>query len=191
MIRLRTDCLVFETRDGGVPCPVELVIDELLGEAAAWVDPGILKEAAAGVLRYFRDDLGRDTVSVEEFSRALARVLEAFGVRVVAEEASTDAGATASAAGPASALDLRALAREVGVGFELGFFNRLRGELTRRLAAAPRVLRLRGLRGCVKHLTAAQRWCPRCRRLSGQILAFVDELARESAPAGGCALVVS
>lgn len=185
MIRLRTDCLVFETRDGGVPCPVELVIDQLLGEAAAWVDPEILKQAAAGVLRYFRDDLGRDSVTVDEFSHALARVLEAFGVRVVAEESSA-----ASKADPA-ALDLRALAREVGAGFELGFFSRLRGELTHRLADPPRVLRLQGLRSCVKHLTAARRWCPRCRRLSGQILAFVDELAREAAPAGGCALVVS
>lgn len=190
MIRLRTDCLVFETRDGGVPCPVELVIDELLGEAAAWVDPEILKQAAAGVLRYFRDDLARDSVTVDEFSRALARVLEAFGVRVVADQSPAGSEAAPAGADP-TALDLRALAREVGAGFELGFFSRLRGELTHRLADAPRVLRLRGLRGCVKHLTAARRWCPRCRRLSGQILAFVDELAREAAPAGGCALVVS
>lgn len=190
MIRLRTDCLVFETRGGGVPCPVEVVIDELLGEAAAWVDPEILKQAAAGVLRYFRDDLGRDSVTVDEFSHALARVLQAFGIQVVTEDSPAETGQTGTGKDTAP-LDLRALAREAGSGFELGFFNRLRGELTIRLAGAPRVLRLRGLRACVKDLVGARRWCPRCRRLRGQILAFLDDWVREAAPASGCALVVS
>jgi hypothetical protein len=189
MIRLRTDCLVFETAAGGVPCPVEYVIHELLGEASTWVDPEILRQAAAGVLRYFRDDLERDTVTVDEFSRVLARVLRNFGVQVVTETAAKTA---ASKPGEeVFPLDLRDLAREAGANFELAFFTRLRGELTQRLARAPRVLRLHGLRPCVKHLASAQRWCPRCRRLSHQILAFLDECLRDSAPGSGCALVVS
>lgn len=183
MIRLRTDCLVFETSAGGVPCPVEYVIHELLGEASTWVDPEILQQAAAGVLRYFRDDLERDTVTVDEFSRVLAQVLRNFGVQVITETAPQ----TGEEVFP---LDLRDLAREAGANYELAFFTRLRGELIQRLARAPRVLRLHGLRPCVKHLAAAQRWCPRCRRLSHQILDFLDECLRGSAPGSGCALVV-
>lgn len=186
MIRLRTDCLVFETTDGGVPCTVAAVIDELLGEATSWLDPEVLKEAAAGVLRYFQEELGRDTVTVDEFSHALARVLRGFGLHVVPAEAPASPGAP-----PSPVLDLQELACAAGGAFELAFFTRLRCELTRCLAIAPRVVRLRGLRACVKHLAAAQRWCPRCRRLRGQILSFLDDCLRETAPHGGCALVVS
>lgn len=186
MIRLRTDCLVFETTDGGVPCAVAAVIDELLGEAVSWLDPDVLKEAAAGVLHYFQDELGRETVTVDEFSQALARVLRGFGLQVVPAEPPASPGVPAGAV-----LDLRELACAAGGPFELAFFLRLRRELTRCLAIAPRVVRLRGLRACVKHLTAAQRWCPRCRRLSSQILSFLDDCLRETAPPGGCALVVS
>lgn len=184
MIRLRTDCLVFETADGGVPCPVEYVVKELLGEASAWMDPEILRQAAAGVLRYFRDDLGRESVTVEEFSGVLARVLRGFGLQVVGE-------ATVPSTGEGIPLDLWDLVREPGINFELAFFPRLRSELAQRLARSPRVLRVHGLRACVKYLTSTQRWCPRCRRLHIQILSFLGECLRESAPRGGCALVVT
>jgi hypothetical protein len=63
------------------------------------------------------------------------------------------------------------------------FFARLRAELQRRLRQAPRVLRFRGLRGCVKQLTGARRWSLRCRNLEGEIVAYLRQcLSAESAP---------
>jgi hypothetical protein len=185
MIQLRTDCLVFETAHGRIPCSAELVVTELIGEVSGLLDPEILHHAAAGVLRYFRDDLGRESVTVEEFTRALVRVLRSFGLQVT-----TDEPASAEAVLAAN-LDLQDLALESGPSFELAFFNHLRREVHLRLELAPRVLRLHGLRGCVKHLAAARRWCPRCRRLSDQILSFLGECLLETAPGGNCALVVS
>lgn len=185
MIQLRTDCLVFETAHGRIPCSAELVVTELLGDASGLLDPEVLHHAAAGVLRYFRDDLGRESVTVEEFTRALVRVLRSFGLQVT-----TDEPAPAEAVLGAN-LNLWDLALESGASFELAFFKRLRREVRLRLELAPRVLRLHGLRGCVKHLVAARRWGPRCRRLSDQILSFLDECLLETAPGGRCALVVS
>ncbi len=182
MIQLRTDCLVFETARGRIPCSVELVASELIGEATEWLDPEILHQAAAGVLEYFREELGRESVTVAEFARALARVLRGFGFQVV-----TDEPAGEEALQP---LDLEDLAHASGPCFELAFFSALRREVISRLQTTPRVLHLRGLRACVKHLTAARRWCPRCQQLSGQILAYLGDCLLETAPKTGCALVV-
>jgi hypothetical protein len=184
MIQLRTDCLVFETSSGRVPCSAEQVAVELIGDAAELVDAEVLHHAAAGVLHYFKEELGREFVTVGEFSQALARVLRGFGLNVLANEP-----VTVSAGEGATPFDLRRLVGESGAGFELAFFQRLREELYRQVAASPRVVRLTGLRGCVKQLLAAQRWCPRCRRLGDQIVSYLRQCLHE-APAAACALVV-
>lgn len=185
MIQLRTDCLVFETASGAIPCSAEQVAVELVGESGDWLDPEVVRNAAAGVLRYFKDDLGRMTVTVGEFAEALARVLRGFGLAVVTEENPPEEPT------PTVELDLRRLARESGTGFELAFFGRLRHEVCARLQTPPRVLRFTGLRGCVKQLTAARRWCPRCRRLNDHIVTFLRQCLEENVGAGACSVVVS
>jgi hypothetical protein len=184
MIQLRTDCLVFETASGAIPCSAEQVAVELAGESVGWLDPEVLRNAAAGVLRYFREDLGRVTVTVGEFAEALAGVLRGFGFEVAL-------GPEAPRADQTVEVDLRQFAVESGSGFELFFFPRLREVMARQLARSPRVLRFTGLRGCVKQLTASRRWCPRCRSLSDNIVGFLRRCLEESAPSPGCSLVVS
>jgi hypothetical protein len=79
--------------------------------------------------------------------------------------------------------DLCRLAHESGQARELVFFPRLRAELQRHLQQSPRVLRFRGLRGCVKQLTGARRWGLRCRTLEEEIVAYLREcLSAEPAP---------
>lgn len=167
MIQLRTDCLVFETTSGSVPCSAEQVTVELLGESSNWIDSEVLRNAAAGVLRYFKEDLKQDSVTVGEFSQALVRVLRGLGLSVVIDEAPQ------TASDLVADLDLRQLAVESGTGFELAFFQKLRNELRHQLKSSPRLLRLTGLRGCVKQLLAVQRWCPRCHRLNDSIVEFL------------------
>jgi hypothetical protein len=81
MVALKSDCLVFVTRDGnGIPCEAEVTKIELVGHGE--IDPEIVKEAAASVIYYYRHELGRDMISVEEFSFALTKVLKRLGVEV-------------------------------------------------------------------------------------------------------------
>lgn len=183
MIQLRTDCLVFETASGAVPCSAEQVAVELIGDSADWIDSEVLRNAAAGVLRYFKEDLGRQSVTVGEFSQALARVLRGFGLSVVTESAPVVPIPTAK-------LDLRRLASESGPGFELAFYALLRSELRRQLESAPRLLQLTGLRGCVKQLAAARRWCPRCRLLSDSIVSFLRRCLLETLTDGALAVII-
>src|SRR5512147_41882 len=103
------------------------------------------------VFDYFKKELGRQSVKADEFAAALEKVLRGFA-------ATAYQVAPAGDGLPVAEYDLCRLAFEAGQGRELVFFPRLRAELQRQLQDSRRVLRFRGLRGCVKHLAGARRW---------------------------------
>jgi hypothetical protein len=184
MIQLHPDCLIFQTSDGqNIPCSAEVVTIELVGDST--LDPDMVREAAAAVVFYFKNELKRDHVSVEEFSRALQRVLTKFGYEVTG----TDAEALADGPGSPATLNLPELASASGKGFELIFFPRLRAELRTQLKDAPNRVRLLGLRTCVKQLAGRRRWCPTCERLSDQIVDYLRECFVAEQPSD-CQMVV-
>ena len=184
MIQLHSDCLVFNSETGqAIPCSAELVTIELIGEAATLLEPDLLRHAAAAVLHYFKEELGRSTVSVSEFSQALEHILCTFGLMV-------DLTETTQKTPRVSELDLRKLAFESGQGFELSFFPRLRDELRKSLQESPGIVRFQGLRSCVKQLIGAQRWSPRCQKLSDHIVAFLRLCWSSEVTTASCALVV-
>ena len=82
MILLRHDCLVFKTMDGEmIPCSSEEVTLEIIGDAIGLLDEHVIKEASAGVLHYFREELGKTTVTIAEFAAALQRLTENAALR--------------------------------------------------------------------------------------------------------------
>ncbi|MCB1125528.1 MAG: hypothetical protein KDM81_03460 [Verrucomicrobiae bacterium] len=192
MIQLRSDCLVFKTAEGAIPCSAEYVAVELMGDSAKQLDAGVLHSVAAGVLHYFRDELCKDAVSVAEFSDALARVLQGFGFEVTVDGEEVPAAGTGVTLELAitSETDLHALAAESGAAFELSFFPLLRREIHRHLREGPGVVRFTGLRPCVKQLVGAQRWCGRCRLLNDQIVDYLRNCLDEEHPRNNCALLV-
>jgi len=162
MIALHEDCLVIESAEGAhLPCSVEHLTLEFIGQAAAAVEPEVLKQAAAGVLHYFKHEQGRQFITVGEFAEALAKVLDGFGIHAKVLEVPEGLVRTA---------DLRALAAGSGKLGELEFFQRLRAVLRERLAERPRRIEFLGLRGCVKQLAGRKHWCPACERLQGWIV---------------------
>jgi len=189
MIQLRSDCLVFEVSGGDkIPCSVEKLTIEVLAESAEQLDPEVIRHAAAAVLHYFKDDLGRDTVTVDEFTGALEQVLRGLGYQVLSPDESPNGSPalTVSAvkatppspepvptAPPTVEADLEALASEMGDGLEMDFYGRLRGELKTLLASTPRVVRFRGLRPCAMRLARVRRWCPRSVQVSDEIVGFL------------------
>jgi hypothetical protein len=196
MIQLHPDCLIFHTSEGElIPCSAEVVTVELVGESN--LDPDVVREAAAAVVYYFKSELGREEVSVEEFSRALQRVLSNLGYDVSAsDDPEMDPKAMIPIAGASvgeevcTVANLPELATSSGKGFELVFFQRLRAELHEHLQQAPRVVRFEGLRTCVKQLTGRRRWCGRCQDLNDQIVDYLRECFTAE-KAADCNLVVS
>jgi len=82
------------------------------------------------------------------------------------------------------------LTRESGDACELVFFPRLRHELRTLLQTSPRLVRFRGLRGCVKHLAGARRWSPRCENLQDQIVGYLRECLSTESRETECRLLV-
>ncbi len=183
MIALHTDCLLFQLATGeSVPCSAEMISVEVIGDSH-WLEPDVLRHAAASVFHYFKNELARETVTVGEFSVALEKVLRHLGLTICTGEAKNlDAGIIDA--------DLRQLANEAAGSHELFFYPRLRKELRTQLRLAPRVVRFRGLRGCVKQLAGARRWSDRCEELQTQIVAYLRQCLTAETEQAHCALVV-
>jgi hypothetical protein len=197
MIALAFDCLLFQTSNGeSIPFSAEMISVELTGEGIGEFDPEFLKDAASAVFHYFKHDLKRVTVTVGEFAGALEKVLRGFGLQSEADEQNgehaEDFPAEEETPAPRRVMksDLRRLACESGKGFELFFFPRLRDELRQQLMRDPQVLHFRGLRSCVKQLTGARRWSPRCQTLQDQIVEFLRNCFTSEASQPNCALLV-
>ena len=184
MILLRNDCLVFEMSNGDkIPCAASTVTVELMGSAVEDVDREIIEHATAVVLHYFHHDLQRTEVTLSEFTEALETALRGMGLNVTCDTTAPQTTRTAQA-------DLRVLATESGKAYELGFFARLRDQVRNELKLSPELIRFFGLRSCVKQLAGAQRWCPRCEKLSDQIVEFLRGCVTQESPPQPCGLLV-
>jgi len=150
-----------------LPCSAEAITEELLGDAIDLIEPQTIQEVLKAVVHYFREDLAYSSVSVDQFSCALGKVLQGFGFDVVFDEE------------PVMNLrieqtDLCKLVSETsGQALELFFFQQLRNRVRANLRRSPNIIQFNGLRDCVKQLVGAERWCARCRRMHGQIVTYL------------------
>lgn len=183
MIMLASDCLLFRLANGeSVALRSEMITIEVSTGTASAFDAEFVNHAAAAVFYYFKHELERDSVSLAEFAEALEVVLRGFA-------SGTDTAATGGAGARATESDLDRLASE-SCGSELFFFSRLRAEVRTGLDRSPRLLRFRGLRGCVKQLSGARRWSRRCQSLQDQIVDYLRGCLVVEARARACSLVV-
>jgi len=181
MIILANDCIVFQTPSGeGYPQSAETLSIEISGDTAAHFDAEFVKQAARAVLHYFRDELGRQTVTMAEFSQALENVLRGFKLAAAVHTESAPRVLRS---------DLCRLVADSNGG-ELVFFPRLRDELRSQLGKGPQMLCFQGIRPCVKQLAGARRWGPRCQGLHDHIVEFLRSALMCEQPAAACALVV-
>lgn len=183
MIALATDILLFELTNGEtIPFSAELISVELMGETVRMFDAEFVRHASQAVFHYFRNDLRKQQVTVAEFAQALEKVLSGFALTAQSKpEPVLPPGVVES--------DLGRIACDSGKGCELFFFPRLREEIRNCLKSSPRVLRFRGLRGCVKQLVGVRRWTSRCQDLKDQIVDYLRQCASSEVP-GELSLVV-
>jgi hypothetical protein len=184
VITLALDCLLLQNAAGEyVPFTPEMVSAECAKQAACDFEPEFLTHTANAVCHYFKHELGRQAVTIEELSVAMTKALSGFSTAVLD-------GQEVDQAEESPELDLGRLAMEAGEGGELLFFPRLRHEIRRRLQHRPRILRLCGLRGCVKRLAGARRWGLRCRSLEEQVVSYLRQCLSVEPGRNELALVV-
>lgn len=194
MIALRHEFLLVAKEDGGfIPCSVEQLTLEIAGEAAEMVDPEWLKQAAAGVLHYFKVELGQTHVTVAEFAEALAKVFHGLGLNAEVSATATEnkpSDENSAESAKVWRADLRKIAMESGKLGELAFQQHLLEHLSEALQADPAAVEFSGLRGCVKQITGRKNWCPECRRLEAWIVDLLRTWFGERAGGRRVALVV-
>ena len=115
------------------PCSAENITEELLGDSINLIEPQTIQEALKAIVHYFREEHEYSSVSVDEFSCALSKVLQGFGFDVVFDE------------DPRVHLhiektDLRKLATLANACGELSFFQQLRKEVRTILRRSPNII---------------------------------------------------
>ncbi|MEI6343462.1 MAG: hypothetical protein WCR07_16025 [Verrucomicrobiota bacterium] len=203
MIELRRNCLLLVQENGeAIPCSAEDLAFEIVGPGH--VSNEVLRQCAAGVLHYFKQDLGRSRITFDEFSRALVRVLAGLGFQVEVTDPSTPQGASEGhdsqpvippdARGPVNPpvrrLDLSGIAADVNKLGELEFFPRLRSLLDEGLTSGACTVDCHGLRSAVKSLLGRKQWTPACRELEQRIVESLRRWCRSRAGSGPAGLVV-
>jgi hypothetical protein len=194
MIALRDDFLLV-AQEGGhyIPCSVEHLTFELAGNAANQVDPEWMKQAAAGVLHYFKDELGQSHVTVAEFTTALSKVFQGLGMTAEVTTIAPPVAEPEGALAPPQVVwrgDLQAIAVESGELGELAFQKALLSQLTMALESSSQTVEFSGLRGCVKMITGRKHWCPECRKWSAWIVDMLRSWMSEKAGHRHVSLVV-
>jgi hypothetical protein len=134
------------------------------------------------VFHYFRDELGRESVTVAEFSQALENLLRGFSLAASAQTNTPMPRVVQS--------DLCRLVSNADETGDLFFFPRLRDELREQLSHAPQMLCFRGLRECVKQLAGTRRWSTRCQGLQDEIVEFLRSCMTQESGGLHCALIV-
>ena len=119
MILLSDNFMFFKLPSGeSVPFSAEMISVELSDGAGHPFDQDFVHHAAASVFHYFKNDLGRKTVSVAEFASAFESVLNGLGLKL-------DSGRVAKITDDAANKDLQLLAFHADA-CELAFFARRR-----------------------------------------------------------------
>ncbi len=187
MIQLSEDCLMLCTKAGeSIPYSAQMISVEILGKSDSPLDAEFVKHAASAVLHYFRDELGKESVTVAEFSQALEKILQGFNQNA---QNAKNAQAEESPSIIVNS-DLLQLADEFGGAGELLFFPRLREELKIRLREKPTLLYFEGLRACAKRLSGSKRWTHHCQVMQDSIVSYLRSCMSQDAKCSPCALVV-
>jgi hypothetical protein len=121
-------------------------------------------DVARSVMLYLEDRFPENSITIEELTFKIRRVLGRIGFSDVAE--------AVELAPPAMEVSLHALALEAE-GSELGFFALLDSRLEELRGLGVREISLTQSRRSFKHLRAARHWCDRCRQLEEELLSFI------------------
>ena len=128
MIWLGSEYLMFQMPSGeSVAFSSDAIAVEIVDETDGELDSNMVRQAANAVYHYFKHELGRQTVTVSEFAKAMEKALDGFEISIVSTKPIRPTQSVAEA-------DLCKIAQDSGRAFELTFFPRLRDELRTRVA---------------------------------------------------------
>jgi hypothetical protein len=184
MIQMGHDILLFATSAGSmIPCSVESIAIELQSRGESPVDTDTLQSVVAAVVHYFKRDLKREAITLEEFLDTLQTVFRGIGFEVKYSAPPAKVSLKAE-------YDLDELIDPRSELIELALYPVLREGLRSRLRRNPEVLYVRGLRKLVRHVAGTRRWSAGCQRLSDRLIRYMRQCLAAEAGASSCPMVV-
>jgi len=130
-----------------------------------------VEEICAGIVQYLETKCPLRLLQLDDLFARLRKMLVKIGCTPIAEKLEPLA--------PPVTVSLVRVAMEVGNGFELGFFEMLRGELAELRSAGAEEIRFVGLRESVLILRGDRQWNKRCEALLQEIQAIIAAWDRE------------
>ena len=126
-----------------------------------WLAEHVVESVAQSLSLYYQENV----IAVPRLTERIRDVLQGIGY--------SEIGTHLVLGRPGERLDLSALAREAGAGYELAFFNRLREQLRSLIGGGTTEVDVVGLAPCVKQLRDCERWSRSCEALQEEIVSFV------------------
>jgi len=126
-----------------------------------WLAEYVEESVAFSLAAYY----SKNVISIPRLEERIRDVLQGIGY--------SEIGIHLALGMPGERLDLAALAREAGAGYELAFFHRLRDRLQSLIGAGTTDVDVVGLAPCVKQLRARKSWSRGCEALQEEIVSFV------------------
>lgn len=154
------DCLAFERT---------WLVRSLVAAArkAGYPQWWLSEHVAQSVTEYLRSEQECPVVAATHLEQAVQSVLQVIGY--------ADVGRHFAVGRPVVRISLVDLAQQAGTGYELAFFELLRGRLHEALESRAPHLELCGLESCVKLLCARKAWSRDCEALRGEIVSFARD----------------
>lgn len=125
------------------------------------------EHVAQSVTEFLRTEHERPVVAATQLEQAVQSVLQVIGY--------SDVGRHFAVGRPLVRIFLVDLAQEAGAGYELAFFELLRGRLDDALESRAPHVELCGLERCVKLLRSRKLWSRDCEMLRGEIVSFARD----------------
>jgi hypothetical protein len=184
MIQVQPDCFWIQTEKGDlIPCSPDSIAIEILGNETPLLDPEVVKQAVHAILYYYQNDLGRNSITIAEFTQSLEEALksvEGISKKPILE---TEDKIILQ-------MDIAGLAERANSGFELLFFNELRQVMTEKLASKPHIVQCVRLREGIKMILHQNHWNHKCQQLSDQVVAYLRSLLKTHPDRPSCALII-
>lgn len=142
-------------------------------KAADNEDFPLVREVCSGVDLYLENQCSLRLLHLEDLFERMRRLLTTMGCVSIAEKLEQLA--------PPVTISLVSAARKAGNGFELAFFETLRGDLLALRSAGAEQIHFTGLRESALILRGQTKWNQQCDVLLSEIEAFLTALDHEAA----------